>query len=91
VKFSGVAPPLSGVSIPDTAHPSTGGGGNVIGMLNSPTRFPSAFAAFQIAGALTLSRRTRPSFRCALPSVNPKIPCLPGFTPVKIEVHPGGV
>ena len=91
VKFSGVAPPPSGVSIPETDHPSTTGGGNVIGMLNRPVRNPCALAAFHSAGAVTRSSRTRPSRRCTFPSVNPKIPCLPGFTPVKMEVHPGGV
>src|SRR3712207_3394717 len=60
-------------------------------MLNKPIRAPCAFAAFQMAGAATRSSRTRPSLRWTLPSVNPKIPCLPGLTPVKIDVHPGGV
>jgi hypothetical protein len=77
--------------MPATANPSTGGGGYVIGMLNNPTRLFWAFATFQSPGACTRSSRTKPSLRWMLPNVKPKIPCLPGFTPVKIEVQPGGV
>ncbi len=62
-----------------------------MGMLKSPILFPCALAAFHSAGAVTLSRRTSPRFCWTFPSVNPKIPCLPGLTPVKIEVQPGGV
>ena len=61
-------------------------------MLNRPTDAPSAFAAFHNAGARPPGRDGPGAFgSCTCPSVKPKIPCFPGFTPVKIDVQPGGV
>src|SRR5262245_47950531 len=78
-------------SPPATMNPSTCAGGYVIGTLEIPTVAPCWLSNRHIVEAWFEPEWATRGGSCGVLSKKPNTPCRPGFTPVAIETHAGGV
>src|SRR5262245_35108126 len=91
VKVGMLASVQPAASPPATMNPSALVGGYVMGTLEIPTVRPCRLRNCHIAGAWIEPEWETLGCPCGVFSRNPKTPCRPGFTPVAIETHAGGV